>query len=860
MCTIHRSRSVLLAVSLGVTPGLAQVTTEQVAVPAAEGWRAHRIYKSESGIWYARAAMVAPAYGAPDLIVTDDNGRCTVLSVYSGRWTARSVEPDHGWLAPSAPADVDPRVAGRELYVAGRHGNVHQVTVRPRAHGGWELESVEIGHVAAEEFHTIVADDLAGDGKGAELLAFAISGAVYALAPQAEPGFTQRKVATLPGRVRQAVVVPGTPPRLFGVARSGHLLEMRWRDGALTTRVITREPMGLGRIARWRAADHPVLYVTRDDGVVLRFAERGGIWNREVISVGAQGLRGIVSGRFCADPKCEAVMVFGYGKKVQLVVRRESGWAVEDVFESPDKGHWLAVGEFDGRNSTEEVAATGFGGEVVLLSRPPGFGLDARVAVLEPEQQRGASDRPIRVAIKAGEQATKELSPLNYQGGFATKTMIYQTLVRRGADGGLVPGLAASWRFDAGEKAWVFALRSDARFHDGTPVTAVAVAEHFRRWIGLPEHDWLSANRRIQRVEAVGDRQLRILVDRPCALLPALCAINPTAIAAPSSRDREGAWRRAVGSGAFAFEGVREGGRVLRYRRFRPGRERGPHDCVDLVRFRKTPDDDPIAALRRGDVDVVVSTWNLNVDPSRAAALRNDPAFLVQDGPGSSVVYLDCEDRGRARDVALRRAVAAAIDRAELVRTVEHGFADPTTGWAAPSVRIWPQGTPPRGQSVALEKPLRLGHRRAADRRLADAVAAQLTRAGMRTSVVELGEQASEADCDLTISRTHGIPYDPFLTMVTRFGPPPAGKSASSARSRTNHPSLVSLVRRAMDEVDPASRRELFVEIQRHLDRECPVVPLYAPRRLVLRRRGTAEPVGLTHDLYRLDLTRWTDR
>ena len=26
---------------------------------------------------------------------------------------------------------------------------------------------------------------------------------------------------------------------------------------------------------------------------------------------------------------------------------------------------------------------------------------------------------------------------------------------------------------------------------------------HFKRWVGLPEHDWLGANRRIQTIEAL---------------------------------------------------------------------------------------------------------------------------------------------------------------------------------------------------------------------------------------------------------------------------------------------------------------------------------------------------------------------
>ena len=96
---------------------------------------------------------------------------------------------------------------------------------------------------------------------------------------------------------------------------------------------------------------------------------------RQPILATAQGLRGVAAGRFHADGT-EAVACYGYGKTVQLVTRRTDGsFCVEDIFTSAQRGHWLAVGELDGRNGTDELVATGFDGTVVLLSRPPGYGL-----------------------------------------------------------------------------------------------------------------------------------------------------------------------------------------------------------------------------------------------------------------------------------------------------------------------------------------------------------------------------------------------------------------------------------------------------------------------------------------------------
>lgn len=44
----------------------------------------------------------------------------------------------------------------------------------------------------------------------------------------------------------------------------------------------------------------------------------------------------------------------------------------------------MCAGELDGRNGTDELVVTGYGGRIVLLARPPGYAWgDVRAAVLE---------------------------------------------------------------------------------------------------------------------------------------------------------------------------------------------------------------------------------------------------------------------------------------------------------------------------------------------------------------------------------------------------------------------------------------------------------------------------------------------
>lgn len=362
-------------------------------LPAADGWRAVRIHRAEAGVWYAYVDQVVDAFGQPEVVCADDQGNFKVLTVYSGQWYTNTVVCDGLWLAPSRPADVDPRVPGRELYAAGRAGSVHQVTLRAQPFARFTLEAREIGHAAGEEFHAIVAADLVPGGAD-ELLVFGITGAVFQLtADAAGQRFAMQNVAQLPGRVRDVVVLPAeeaeSAPNLLGVSRSGHLLRMRLAAHGLEHEVLLREDCGLGRLALGR--EPGIAYVTRDDGVLLRLAvAANGTVERRPIYAGGQGLRGVAAGRFFADGR-EAVAVYGYDRRVHLLARGDAGaFAVETIYEGPQKGHWLAVGELDGRNGTDELIATGFDGDVVLLARPPGYALDG-VAVPEEERARPAT-------------------------------------------------------------------------------------------------------------------------------------------------------------------------------------------------------------------------------------------------------------------------------------------------------------------------------------------------------------------------------------------------------------------------------------------------------------------------------------
>src|SRR5262249_46052366 len=103
-------------------------------------------------------------------------------------------------------------------------------------------------------------------------------------------------------------------------------------------------------------------------------------------------------------------------------------------------------------------------------------GIASALAVVAP-RGAAAQERALRIV------SPWEISGIDpaQSGYFFTRLQIAEPLV--GADdGGLPqPGLAASWQISDDRLTWRFALRPNATFHDGTPVTAAVAVRVLER-------------------------------------------------------------------------------------------------------------------------------------------------------------------------------------------------------------------------------------------------------------------------------------------------------------------------------------------------------------------------------------------
>ena len=262
-------------------------------------------------------------------------------------------------------------------------------------------------------------------------------------------------------------------------------------------------------------------------------------------------------------------------------------------------------------------------------------------------------------------------------GAGLVSVLVHETLVGVEQDGFPSPALAQGWSTAAGGREWTLRLREGASFHDGRPVTAADAVRSVRRFLRSPSAaaarlaetlEGGSSFRGGRDVELAGvsspDPRRIILRFTGAPALP----LAPLAAAAAAVTGASGA-----GAGPFV-PAAPTPGRRLALTAF-TGHLRGrPYlDRVEVVTLPEAPAVPSEMAAGRIDVAPgepgitrLAATLILVLDPSR-------PPF---DRP------------------AARAAVAAAIDRGDLVRHLLPG------GDAAPSLLV-PELLPPLGLGEA---------------------------------------------------------------------------------------------------------------------------------------------------------------
>jgi peptide/nickel transport system substrate-binding protein len=307
-----------------------------------------------------------------------------------------------------------------------------------------------------------------------------------------------------------------------------------------------------------------------------------------------------------------------------------------------------------------------------------------------------AAARPARAQKRGGRlvvAADSEPPNLNpaiiaSNGVFFVSSKVVEPLAEASFDGkdGLAPRLATSWEGAEDGRAMTFRLREGATWHDGPKFTSADVA--FSAMEVWKKHQNLgrAVFRNLEAVETPDAHTavFRFAAPTPAQLirnaLPALTAVLPKHLYEGTDIMKNPANARPVGTGPFRFV-ERRPGEYTRLAR-NPAYWDAGKPSLDEIIYRVLPDRAAAGnALEAEEIQLAAFSAVPLADLDRIAKV---PGIKVYSNGYEALTYqLTVEINHRRKelsDVRVRRAIAHAIDRDFVVRTIFRGFATVSQG------------------------------------------------------------------------------------------------------------------------------------------------------------------------------------
>jgi len=423
---------------------------------------------------------------------------------------------------------------------------------------------------------------------------------------------------------------------------------------------------------------------------------------------------------------------------------------------------------------------------------------------------------------------------------------IFATLLQNSPDGKEIqPWLAESWEMSPDAKVFTFKLHDNAKFCDGTPITAADVKFSFERAME-PDSAISWQYPSSPQVEAIDDLTVKITLTKSNVAFASYLTIWGTHILSKAYVEKTGVEAQStapLGSGPFCLDSWEKGQQVVL--KPNPGYWVAGQPYVDEVDMRVVQDDTArLLQLRSGEVDIALS-----IPLSQVASLTGVDGVTMGSVPiyGTAAIVPNVAKVPALADVNVRMAMSLAVDRQAMVDALLFGNGQPAKSpFYGPGILYW---TPEFAIPYDLEK----AKAAMAASAFPDGFAATLTIPGgddlaAQTAVI-FKDQMANLNIDVTISPVEsgtwwemwsGSAFELLYKLGTNDVIDPAENipfdfwskdegGSDSAFSGYHNAEIVTISQAAEAELDTTKRAALYKDLQRLAMAESPQFYLFHP-------------------------------
>jgi len=245
---------------------------------------------------------------------------------------------------------------------------------------------------------------------------------------------------------------------------------------------------------------------------------------------------------------------------------------------------------------------------------------------------------------------------------------VYDNLILRAPDGSYKPNLATSWTVDAASKKITLKLRTGVKFTDGSVFNADVAVANLRNFItgNGPQAAALSG----ASASKVNANTIKLSLTTPNPDILYYLATSDSFMASPKALGTDGLKTKPVGSGPYIYDNTSiPGSQVVLtanpnyWDKSKQKFSKIKFIVMDQVATR-------VNALRSGQIDATLLDV-ANADTASGAGMT----LTTYNTDWSGLILFDRAGKINPAlgDVRVRRAIAYAIDRNALLRTVQEG-------------------------------------------------------------------------------------------------------------------------------------------------------------------------------------------
>ena len=449
-----------------------------------------------------------------------------------------------------------------------------------------------------------------------------------------------------------------------------------------------------------------------------------------------------------------------------------------------------------------------------------------------------AQDRSKTLVVAHGVDL-ESLNPYwhNTTANYAVWRHVMEPLVEYDLNSGKYIGvLAESWV--GSEKEWIFKLRRNVRFHNGTELTAADVIYSLKRSMDPKLSRQVSFGRIIQSLRAPDPHTVVIATTKPVvSLLEYLDnAYILSEAAAKESGDEATLGKKPVGTGPFKFVEWVRGERVVADKN--PQYWRGAPKIERIIWKPVAEDAARLALIESGQADLIA-----NVPPDETDRVKGNSTLRLEQVRSARIIFLLLDPAHKPLDNKLvRQAIHFAIDKDALVKYVLDGRAyrlDTISGPHGigddPSFKPFSYN-PQKAKDLLAAAGFLNGFeidfytstgRYTKDREVAQAIAGQLAKVGIKTRLhtPEWGifnDLHRAGKCPVCF-RGRGTVVDPDDFFNEYF------ETGVSKRLSYSNPNFDRLLQQQRRIFDPEKRAPILRAAVNMLLDDAPIIPLYNP-------------------------------